>query len=91
MGYLYFPKNRGLVAGINTCGFAFCAFLFGILYFNFVNPNGLPLVNNSDGFSYFEGKSVEVAQNVPLALRKIGVIFLCISIFASLLIMNHPN
>jgi len=40
MGYLYFPKNRGLVAGVVTGGFALCAFTFGLIFFSIVNPDG---------------------------------------------------
>ncbi|KAL4470906.1 hypothetical protein ABPG72_005940 [Tetrahymena utriculariae] len=91
MGYLHFPNNRGLVAGVTTGGFALNSFIFGLLFFKLVNPNGLSQISNSDGYSYFEGPSVEVARNVPEALRTIGFIFLGVSIFASQMIMYHPN
>lgn len=41
MGYLYFPNNRGMVSGINTCGFALCSFFFGLMFSSLVNPDGL--------------------------------------------------
>ena len=41
MGYLYFPNNKGLVSGIITGGFALCSFVFGLIFFAIVNPNGL--------------------------------------------------
>ncbi|KAL4478673.1 hypothetical protein ABPG74_006908 [Tetrahymena malaccensis] len=91
MGYLYLPNNKGLVAGINTCGFALNAFFFGLLFFYLVNPKGLPQISNHDGYSYFEGSSIEVARNVPEAIRTLGYIFLSISVVASQLIMYHPN
>ncbi|EAR82644.1 oxalate/formate antiporter (macronuclear) [Tetrahymena thermophila SB210] len=91
MGYLYLPNNKGLVAGINTCGFALNAFFFGLLFFHQVNPQGLPQISNHDGYSYFEGSSIEVARNVPEAIRTLGYIFLSVSVVASQLIMYHPN
>ncbi|EAS00157.3 oxalate/formate antiporter family transporter (macronuclear) [Tetrahymena thermophila SB210] len=91
IGYLYFPNNRGLVAGINSLGYALNSFLFGLLFFKLVNPNGLPQISNPDGYSYFEGVSISVAQAVPQAIRSIGYIFLSVSIFATQLIMYHPN
>ncbi|EAS00158.1 oxalate/formate antiporter (macronuclear) [Tetrahymena thermophila SB210] len=91
MGYLHFPNNRGLVAGVNTGGFALNSFFFGLLFFKLVNPNGLSQISNTDGYSYFEGPSVEVARNVPEALRTIGFIFLGVSVVASQMIMYHPN
>ncbi|KAL4470904.1 hypothetical protein ABPG72_005938 [Tetrahymena utriculariae] len=91
MGYLHFPNNRGIISGINTCGFALCSFLFGLLFTNLVNPDGLQQNSNSDGYSYFDGDSISVAQNVPEALRKIGYIFLSVSVCATQLIFYHPN
>ncbi|KAL4478655.1 hypothetical protein ABPG74_006890 [Tetrahymena malaccensis] len=91
MGYLYYPNNRGLVSGINTCGCALCSFLFGILFTQLVNPDGLLQNSNSDGYSYFDGDSISVAQNVPETLRKIGYIFLSVSVCASFLVFYHPN
>ncbi|KAL4470917.1 hypothetical protein ABPG72_005951 [Tetrahymena utriculariae] len=91
MGYLYLPNNKGLVAGINTCGFALNAFFFGLLFFHLVNPKGLPQISNHDGYSYFEGSSIEVAKNVPEAIRTLGYIFLSVSVVASQLIVYHPN
>ncbi|KAL4478660.1 hypothetical protein ABPG74_006895 [Tetrahymena malaccensis] len=91
MGYLHFPNNRGLVAGVTTGGFALNSFIFGLLFFKLVNPNGLSQISNSDGYSYFEGPSVEVAKKVPEALRTIGFIFLGVSVVASQMIMYHPN
>ncbi|KAL4478652.1 hypothetical protein ABPG74_006887 [Tetrahymena malaccensis] len=91
MGYLHFPNNKGLISGINTCGFSFCSFLFGLLFTKLVNPDGLLQNSNSDGYSYFDGDSISVAQNVPEALRTIGYIFLSVSILASLLVFYHPN
>ncbi|KAL4478656.1 hypothetical protein ABPG74_006891 [Tetrahymena malaccensis] len=91
MGYLHFPNNRGIVSGINTCGFALCSFLFGLLFTHLVNPDGLQQNSNSDGYSYFDGDSISVAQNVPEALRKIGYIFLSVSVCATQLIFYHPN
>ncbi|EAS00154.1 oxalate/formate antiporter family transporter (macronuclear) [Tetrahymena thermophila SB210] len=91
MGYLHFPNNRGIVSGINTCGFALCSFLFGLLFTHLVNPDGLQQNSNSDGYSYFDGDSISVAHNVPEALRTIGYIFLGVSVCASQLIFYHPN
>ncbi|EAS00155.1 oxalate/formate antiporter family transporter (macronuclear) [Tetrahymena thermophila SB210] len=91
IGYLYFPNNRGLVAGINSFGYALNSFLFGLLFFKLVNPNGLPQISNPDGYSYFEGVSISVAQAVPQAIRSIGYIFLSVSIVATQLIMYHPD
>ncbi|KAL4470902.1 hypothetical protein ABPG72_005936 [Tetrahymena utriculariae] len=91
MGYLYYPNYRGLVSGINTCGCALCSFLFGILFTQLVNPDGLLQNSNSDGYSYFDGDSISVAQNVPETLRKIGYIFLSVSVCASFLVFYHPN
>ncbi|KAL4478651.1 hypothetical protein ABPG74_006886 [Tetrahymena malaccensis] len=91
MGYLHFPNNKGLVSGINTCGFALCSFIFGLIFPQFVNPNGLQQNSNSDGYSYFDGNSISVAQNVPESLRKIGYIFLSVSVVASQMICYHPN
>ncbi|KAL4470901.1 hypothetical protein ABPG72_005935 [Tetrahymena utriculariae] len=91
MGYLHFPNHKGLVSGINTCGFSFCAFLFGLLFTKLVNPDGLLQNSNSDGYSYFDSDSISVAQNVPEALRIIGYIFLSVSVLASLLVFYHPN
>ncbi|EAS00156.1 oxalate/formate antiporter family transporter (macronuclear) [Tetrahymena thermophila SB210] len=91
IGYLYFPNNRGLVVGINSLGYALNSFLFGLLFFKLVNPNGLPQISNPDGYSYFEGVSISVAQAVPQAIRSIGYIFLSVSIVATQLIMYHPN
>ncbi|KAL4478658.1 hypothetical protein ABPG74_006893 [Tetrahymena malaccensis] len=91
MGYLHFPNNNGIVSGINTCGFALCSFLFSLLFTKLVNPDGLQQNSNSDGYSYFDGDSISVAQNVPEALRKIGYIFLSVSVCATQLIFYHPN
>ncbi|KAL4478659.1 hypothetical protein ABPG74_006894 [Tetrahymena malaccensis] len=91
LGYLYFPSNRGLVTGINSFGYALNSFLFGLIFFKLVNPNELPQISNSDGYSYFEGISVSVAQAVPQAIRSIGYIFLSVSIIATQLIMYHPD
>ncbi|EAS00151.3 oxalate/formate antiporter family transporter (macronuclear) [Tetrahymena thermophila SB210] len=91
MGYLHFPNNKGLVSGINTCGFALCSFIFGLIFPQFVNPDGLQQNSNSDGYSYFDGDSISVAQNVPESLRKIGYIFLSVSVVASQMVCYHPN
>lgn len=60
MGYLYFPHKRGLVAGTITGGFAFCSFIFSLIFYSLVNPESMSQIKNIDGFSYFEGESVAV-------------------------------
>ncbi|KAL4482857.1 hypothetical protein ABPG74_018883 [Tetrahymena malaccensis] len=91
MGYLYFPTQKGMVSGVVTCGFGLTAFLFGLVFFSIVNPDGLVPVQDEDGYSYFQGPSIEVAQNVPQSLRKLSYIYIGISFLSSLFIMYHPN
>ncbi|KAL4512744.1 hypothetical protein ABPG72_020581 [Tetrahymena utriculariae] len=91
VGYLYFPTQKGMVSGVITCGFGLTAFLFGLIFFSIVNPDGLVPVQDDDGYSYFQGPSIEVAQNVPESLRKLSYIYIGIAFCSSLFIMYHPN
>ncbi|KAL4512745.1 hypothetical protein ABPG72_020582 [Tetrahymena utriculariae] len=91
MGYLFFPTNKGMVSGIVTCGFALTSFAFGMIFNAIVNPDGLVQIQDSDGFSYFQGPSAQVAKNVPQSLRKLSYMYVCIAFFSSLLILYHPN
>lgn len=62
MGYLYFPKKKGIVSGIVLCGYGLASLVFGITFFNLVNPDHLDPVYASDGVSkYFMGTSLSVA------------------------------
>lgn len=91
MGYLFFPNNKGMVSGIVTCGFALCSFLFGQIFYVIVNPDGLTQVKDSDGYSYFQDSSLQVALNVPETLRKMSYMYLGISVFSALFLFHHPN
>lgn len=70
MGYLYFPKKKGIVSGIVLCGYGLASLVFGLTFFALVNPENLNPVYAADGKSkYFMGPSLSVALNVPAVLR----------------------
>ncbi|EAR99450.2 oxalate/formate antiporter (macronuclear) [Tetrahymena thermophila SB210] len=91
MGYLYFPKKKGFVSGTVLCGYGLCSLVMGLTFFSFVNPDNLTQEKDHDGYSYFQGSSVIVAQRVPEALRKMSLIYVILSVFGSCFIMYHPN
>ncbi|KAL4456960.1 hypothetical protein ABPG74_014598 [Tetrahymena malaccensis] len=91
MGYLYFPKKKGFVSGTVLAGYGLCSLVMGLTFFSFVNPDNLTQQKDHDGYSYFQGPSVSVAQNVPGALRKMSLIYVILSVFGSCFIMYHPN
>ncbi|KAL4508397.1 hypothetical protein ABPG72_003701 [Tetrahymena utriculariae] len=91
MGYLYFPKKKGFVSGTILAGYGLCSLVMGLTFFSFVNPDNLTQQKDHDGYSYFQGPSVSVAQNVPEALRKMSLIYIILSVFGSCFIMYHPN
>lgn len=92
MGYLYFPKKKGIVSGVVLCGYGLASLIFGLTFFALVNPNNLNPVYAADGVSkYFMGPSLSVAQNVPSVLRKMSLYYLILLMSGASLIFYHPN
>ncbi|EGR29142.1 major facilitator superfamily protein, putative [Ichthyophthirius multifiliis] len=92
MGYLYFPKRKGMVAGIILCGYGLSALIFGFIFFQLVNPNNKdPEKDSIDGQFYFQGKSVDVALNVPSSIRYCCIIQVFLLLLGSSLVCYHPE
>lgn len=62
MGYLYFPKKKGIVSGVVLCGYGLASLIFGLTFFALVNPDNLNPEYAADGKNkYFMGASLSVA------------------------------
>ena len=77
-----FPNNRGMVTGVITFGFGIGSFAFGILSTLLINPNNLKMEKVGKDSVY----GPEVADNVMVALRKLAVCWVVLTIIALFLI-----
>ncbi|EAR91039.2 oxalate/formate antiporter (macronuclear) [Tetrahymena thermophila SB210] len=92
MGYLYFPKKKGIVSGVVLCGYGLASLVFGLTFFALVNPEGLNQeYDATHTYKYFQGKSLSVAQNVPGVLRQMSFYYLILLMAGASLIFPHKD
>jgi hypothetical protein len=92
MGYLYFPKKKGIVSGVVLMGYGLASLVFGLTFFALVNPHNLNAVYTEDRKDkYFMGESLSVALNVPIVLRKMSIYYFIMLMAGASLIFYHPN
>jgi hypothetical protein len=92
MGYLYFPKKKGIVSGVVLCGYGLASLVFGLTFFALVNPNNLdPVYDDAHTNKYFMGPSLSVAKNVPGVLRQMSLYYFILLMCGASLIFYHPN
>ena len=84
----YFPKNKGLVAGIIIGAFGFGPFIFIQLATKIVNPDNLGTeIEVSSILSFF---GPDVAERVPKMFRILGLIWLC-QVALSISMISKPE
>lgn len=92
MGYLYFPKKKGMVTGVVLMGYGLASLIFGLTFFSLVNPHNLKAEYDDEHLNkYFKGKSESVALEVPKVLRKMSFYYIILYAIGASLIFYHPN
>lgn len=87
IGWSYFPKHTGRVAGIVVSGFGFSGAIFSIVTAYIINPDNMqPDITVSDGEVTNHYYSEEIANGVPSMLRWMCLIWLIFGIIATVLI-----
>ena len=81
----YFPNNKGLISGIIMGSYGLGSFIFNIVATKIVNPNGAnaDITTNDPNLNLFEP---EVANRVPMMLRILCMIWICLILLSALLI-----
>lgn len=82
-GWSWMPQSKGLVSGAILTGFGVGGFCFNLIGTNMANPLGEDQVNGE--FPH------EVYDRFPFMLRKLAVMYACISLLGSILISEPTN
>ncbi|XP_077988245.1 apicoplast pyruvate carrier 1-like [Glandiceps talaboti] len=88
----WFPARKGFVTGIVVAGYAFGAFLFGVVEKFFINPSNLPpdKPDPNDPYTKYYSQD-EILDQVPYTYLLLAGLFACCQILGTALIDNPPG
>ena len=81
--WLFFPGKEGIVSGIIIGGFGIGGFIFIPLSSSLINPHGIASSDKGDHNN--KPYPIDIANNLPLALNKISIVWILIFIVAAIL------
>ncbi|VDO13558.1 unnamed protein product [Rodentolepis nana] len=82
----WFPKHRGLVVGICTCGFGTGAIILTPIQTLIINPNNIAINNESQMFD-----DEDLLQRVPRCLLIVGGVMSCIQLIGFIFVHPRPE
>ena len=83
-GWLWFPKNPGLVSGIVIAGFGFGPFILGFVATDIINPWGDPI--DKDTLLYPD----RVNDRFHLLIKSLAAIYAGVGLLAVALVFKGP-
>ena len=87
--YKYYPHNRGLIGGIVMGVYGISSFISNFLLLGIMNPNGVKAIQDkATGDYYFP---LEIAENLPFALKILSLYFMIVMIIGILLNFEYED